>query len=535
MSQDSRASTGTDDAGVIGGKRKQADYADGVTVRRCRIKPSMDEIPSIVALEMAAAIDVVAAATAHFFATCDLCTDGPTFHEYLTLVTSAYDFAFATEMQLSLENTVIPQMREKQFPDDATFHYTLLAQCYSSSSQAMQLLKLLNSDPNPLLHISLMQRIEGVFITSRDGPDDKADARFDRLMREYAERVASAHHKRSCSVDGSHMQSHYPSPIRTWIETCKSSSGQLYSPAVPSFEALIELRSSSPNGWVEISREGTGYWTAVMTKCGVPAQAVNVRLDIKRYGPDDARDPPLPLPPSSRPFVGIHYDVPDVCSEFGNFGLLLNCMPRDEDLAIECLRNYTGSTIALVGEWSGSTAGSRFVRRLAKRFEFATTTVLPAIGDSAHELSIWKRRAEKLTKQKRRDDALSRDDVFPVVKKCQIAGCQSKSCTMFCCRLCRRAFVCSEHLHALHDEYDLAHATEHCVRLLPTLDRLRGYEVELANGEGMKQMRSETIKAFNPFAAGADCWMVDYRKSSNDVYEDVQISVPRIERLENWK
>lgn len=535
MSQDSRASTGTDDAGVIGGKRKQADYADGVTVRRCRIKPSMDEIPSIVALEMAAAIDVVAAATAHFFATCDLCTDGPTFHEYLTLVTSAYDFAFATEMQLSLENTVIPQMREKQFPDDATFHYTLLAQCYSSSSQAMQLLKLLNSDPNPLLHISLMQRIEGVFITSRDGPDDKADARFDRLMREYAERVASAHHKRSCSVDGSHMQSHYPSPIRTWIETCKSSSGQLYSPAVPSFEALIELRSSSPNGWVEISREGTGYWTAVMTKCGVPAQAVNVRLDIKRYGPDDARDPPLPLPPSSRPFVGIHYDVPDVCSEFGNFGLLLNCMPRDEDLAIECLRNYTGSTIALVGEWSGSTAGSRFVRRLAKRFEFATTTVLPAIGDSAHELSIWKRRAEKLTKQKRRDDALSRDDVFPVVKKCQIAGCQSKSCTMFCCRLCRRAFVCSEHLHALHDEYDLAHATEHCVRLLPTLDRLRGYEVELANGEGMKQMRSETIMAFNPFAAGADCWMVDYRKSSNDVYEDVQISVPRIERLENWK
>ena len=535
MSQDSRASTGTDDAGVIGGKRKQADYADGVTVRRCRIKPSMDEIPSIVALEMAAAIDVVAAATAHFFATCDLCTDGPTFHEYLTLVTSAYDFAFATEMQLSLENTVIPQMREKQFPDDATFHYTLLAQCYSSSSQAMQLLKLLNSDPNPLLHISLMQRIEGVFITSRDGPDDKADARFDRLMREYAERVASAHHKRSCSVDGSHMQSHYPSPIRTWIETCKSSSGQLYSPAVPSFEALIELRSSSPNGWVEISREGTGYWTAVMTKCGVPAQAVNVRLDIKRYGPDDARDPPLPLPPSSRPFVGIHYDVPDVCSEFGNFGLLLNCMPRDEDLAIECLRNYTGSTIALVGEWSGSTAGSRFVRRLAKRFEFATTTVLPGIGDSAHELSIWRRRAEKLTKQKRREDALSRDDVFPVVKKCQIAGCQSKSCTMFCCRLCRRAFVCSEHLHALHDEYDLAHATEHCVRLLPTLDRLRGYEVELANGEGMKQMRSETIMAFNPFAAGADCWMVDYRKSSNDVYEDVQISVPRIERLENWK
>jgi|TARA_B110000003_G_scaffold267085_1_gene294915 hypothetical protein len=535
MSQDSRASTGTDDAGVIGGKRKQADYADGVTVRRCRIKPSMDEIPSIVALEMAAEIDVVAAATAHFFATCDLCTDGPTFHEYLTLVTSAYDFAFATEMQLSLENTVIPQMREKQFPDDATFHYTLLAQCYSSSSQATQLLKLLSSDPNPLLHISLMQRIEGVFITSRDGPDDKADARFDRLMRDYAERVASAHHKRPCSVNGSHMQLHYPPPIRTWIETCKLSNSQLYSPAVPSFEALIELRSSSPNGWVEISREGTGYWTAVMTKCGIPAQAVNVRLDIKRYGPEDAREPPPPLPPSSRPFVGIHYDLPDVCSEFGNFGLLLNCMPRDEDLAIECLRNYTGSTIALVGEWVGSTAGSRFVRRLAKRFEFATTTVLPWIGDSAHELSIWKRRAEKLTKQKRRDDALSRRDVFPAVKKCQVAGCQSKSRTMFCCRLCRSAFVCSEHLHALHDEYDLAHATEHCVRLLPTLDRLRGYEVELAHGEGKKQMRSETIMAFNPFIAGVDCWMVDYRKSSNDVYEDVQISVPRIERVENWE
>jgi hypothetical protein len=41
--------------------------------------------------------------------------------------------------------------------------------------------------------------------------------------------------------------------------------------------------------------------------------------------------------------------------------------------------------------------------------------------------------------------------------------------------------------------------------------------------------------AFNPFIAGVDCWMVDYRKSSNDVYEDVQISVPRIERVENWE
>jgi hypothetical protein len=152
-----------------------------------------------------------------------------------------------------------------------------------------------------------------------------------------------------------------------------------------------------------------------------------------------------------------------------------------------------------------------------------------------HELSIWKRRAEKLTKQKRRDDALSRDDVFPVVKKCQVAGCQSKSRTMFCCRLCRRVFTCAEHLQALHDEYDLAHATEHRVQLLPTLDKLRGYDVELACDQGMRQMRSETIMAFNPFVAGADCWIVDYRKSSNDVYEDVQLSIPRIERLESWK
>ena len=534
----SNDSEGTNDAGIVGGKRKLSEESTSAATasHRCRLKPRLPEISCSSALEIAAELDRVAGAACHFFTNCPLCQEGPTFHEYMTVVTSAYDYSFGKEMQHYIEHDVIPEICDKHFPDDSKFYYTMLQQNYSSSC-SRSLLKVIQSDQNPLLHISLMQKIEGALIMSKDGPDEKVDIRFKKLMREFSIRVANTHHKRSSlgsSADEDAL-SVRPRVIANWMDACQASCANLFSSAVPGFRAMRELRAASPEGWLEVGMKGTGYWTSVLSKHGIPAQAVNVQLDLKRYGPDDMRRPPMPLPPTSAPFVDIHNDIPAVCAEFTKFGLLINCAPRDGDLAIECLRSYTGNTIAVIGEWQGSTAGSRFVRRLSKRFQFEKTIALPQLSDSVHEVSIWKRRAERLSKKKRRDDNLAPVDVFPMVKKCRVPECQAKCQTLFCCRLCRNAFACAEHLHTLHDEWDAEHTEEHAARLLPKVERLRSYEIQLDVRSDARLMRSQSIMAFNPFRQGAQCWAVDYLSGWNNAYQDVRLSELRVDPVEGWR
>lgn len=525
LSGDSTASTYTDDGGVVGGKRKHDETSASVdiTARKCRLKPALGEISCAVALEMAAEIDTVAAAAAHFFATCDLCKDGPTFAEYLTVVTSAYGFSFAKAMRDSVESDVIPHIREQGFPDDVSFHYTMLMERYAAAANSRQLLKLVAEDPNPALHIALLQQVEGAYIMSKDGPTDEVDARFNRLMRQYAIEVAASQHRRMGCEDrgGSETLSPLAPVIRKWMDACKNTLGRLYSPGVPSFDAMKDLREASPNGWVEIGCGINGYWTSVLNKCQIPAQAVNICLNTVSG-------------PILRPFVNIHDDVADVCSEFTKFGILMNCFPHDGDLANECLRNFTGSTVAVIGEWQGTTAGSRFLRRLAKRFELVSSTSLQPSGDSVHEVSIWKRRAERLSRKVRQKNGLSASQTFPAVKKCRVAGCQSTSHTIFCCRLCRSAFACPDHLNSLHDEWDLDHCKVHATRLLPAIDRMRCYDVELKSTDDSKLMRSDTIMAFNPYRAGAETWIVDYVSRAN-VYEVAKIGIPRVETIGNWR
>ena len=532
LSVGSTASADTDDDGVMDGKRKYSELSsDREVAAKCRMKPKLREISCSVALAMAAEIDIVAAAAAHFFVTCNLCKDGPSFHEYLTNVTSAYGLPLAKKMKSALQTLVVPHIGEERFPDDVSFHYTMLVERYATASSAQKLLPLVAADPNPSLHIVMMQHVEGAYIMSRDGPDDEIDARFNRLMRDYSLRVAASHHQRMGfqGHSGVGTRSPLPSLIRKWMDTCYDSVARLYSPAVPSYQAMYALYEASPEGWIEISSGGTGYWTSVLTTCKIPAQAVNVTRQR------DDKTTFTPMPPTSEPFVAIHDDVPDVCAEFKNFGLLINCLPRDGDLAIECVSNFTGTNIALIGEWQGSTAGSRFLRRLAKGFEFIQAYPLGAVGDRLFELSIWRRRAKRLSKKFRKEKNLSTNHTFPSVKRCHVAGCCSTSHTLFCCALCRAVFVCPNHLCSLHDEWDLEHAKVHEDRLLPTIDRMRSYDVELEKTNEYKLMRSETIMAFNPYRYGAETWTVDYRARLNDTYEIARLGVPRIDPVPDWR
>ena len=126
-------------------------------------------------------------------------------------------------------------------------------------------------------------------------------------------------------------------------------------------------------------------------------------------------------------------------------------------------------------------------------------------------------------------------DVFPMVKKCRVPECQAKCQTLFCCRLCRNAFACAEHLHTLHDEWDAEHTEEHAARLLPKVERLRSYEIQLDVRSDARLMRSQSIMAFNPFRQGAQCWAVDYLSGWNNAYQDVRLSELRVDPVEGWR
>jgi len=523
-SQGSQVSEQTNDAGAAA-KRQRRESVDSAA-QQCRVKPLLEQIPAATALAMGAEVDIVAGAVAHFFETCDLCVQGPTFQEYLTVVTSAYDFTFANEMVTAIENYVMPYMEGHALPDEIAFYYQRLLEQYRGSLDIRERARLVSEDPNPLLHVTLMQTIEGVLIMAKDGPEHAITPRYDALMRQYADAIAVAHHKRTefshaASREGCVPEALPPAPcpasIGRWRTGCRQWTTQIYAPAVPSFEAILALKDAAPSeGWREAGARRAPYWTDVLRRCGVRV------FDESNVTPD-----------CNKPENTIDDDAVVNVS-----GMLFCCEPRDGDVAIEHLRDSKVDSIAVVGEWQGSTAGSRFLRRLSKRFNLVKTITLPNWSDSTHELSIWKRRKHRLSKSKRAKHELMKTDVFPCVQRCRVSGCEawSSSTTMFCCRLCRSAFVCEHHLAALHDDWDTAHSVEHAIRLLPKVSHLSRYDVKLTRTtDGTDIFRSESIMAFNPFRHEAEFWNVDYAKPSHEGYTDVRLSMPRVEVVENWK
>jgi len=527
-------SEGSDRSTLTDVAQRKRSASEEIAMQRsgkvCRIARS--QISCRIALDIAAEVDIVMGIVCHFFATCDMCKDGPSFHEYCALVTCTYDYSFANEMVLSLENTVLPEVRDNGFPDQVMWYYTLLLEKYRSTCDAKSLLKLIKDDPNPMLHISLMQKIEGVLIMSADDPSNDLDANFNALMSDYASAVAVTHHKKidydtTKNVDVS-LYTPCPETIRRWRDACRLGTLLLYSQATPSFSAIKELIvASPPGGWLEIGSQQTGYWAELLRKCGVAADALNV-------APASTDGKVAILTPRSAACAKTVEVVPDLSVEYADKGIIISCCPKDGKLANDAVRKFRGDTIAVVGEWQGITAGSSFLRRLAKRFNFVKSMPLPQLSDRSLELSIWKRREQRLSKKKRSASNMSPADVFPPVQRCRVAGCEHTSHTMFCCRLCRSAFVCDRHLHALHDEWDIAHSVEHSARLLPKLNMLRSYEIELGAANGSKMMRSETIMAFNPYKRKAECWTVDYCVAVGK-YDNVQLRLPRIDEVKDWR
>ena len=68
-------------------------------------------------------------------------------------------------------------------------------------------------------------------------------------------------------------------------------------------------------------------------------------------------------------------------------------------MAVQAVRAFCGETIVHVGEWRGDTGDHHFESELAANWELQTRLPLPNWGDTAEDLTVWKRRKARLLLQ----------------------------------------------------------------------------------------------------------------------------------------
>ena len=76
--------------------------------------------------------------------------------------------------------------------------------------------------------------------------------------------------------------------------------------------------------------------------------------------------------------------------------LLLCYPPPRSRMALECARQFCGATLVHVGEWLGDTGNLAFERELFSHWELVRRVPLPLWGDTADDLTVWRRRAVPL-------------------------------------------------------------------------------------------------------------------------------------------
>lgn len=73
--------------------------------------------------------------------------------------------------------------------------------------------------------------------------------------------------------------------------------------------------------------------------------------------------------------------------------LLLCYPPNGQPMAAQCLRHFSGQTLAHVGEWRGDTGDESFEAALAQGWRLCARLPLPCWGDTVEDLTLWRREA----------------------------------------------------------------------------------------------------------------------------------------------
>ncbi len=155
-----------------------------------------------------------------------------------------------------------------------------------------------------------------------------------------------------------------------------------YAWAVPCLEALEEVAKHGPI--IEIGA-GAGYWASLLKQLAVDVVTYDSHPVGERVNPYHEL--------CAKPWVKVLAGGPEKVAEHPERTLFLCWPPYDDDMAVECLRPYTGDTVLYIGEgeW-GCTANAAFHDELNDSFEEERTVWLPNYDGIHDRLEVWKRR-----------------------------------------------------------------------------------------------------------------------------------------------
>ena len=329
--------------------------------------------------------------------------------------------------------------------DEATTK--LFAKTYGLSLETMEWNDVADTDAeNPLLSILRCSFDESLFLVQGLGIDTSVDFKVEHNYRSDGKKKKKKKKKRHKSAgstshgDGRSEEGGYrgtgarakpvaPSFLENWRNSKRDWACRFYAYATPNDEALSALEELGP--LIEVGA-GTGYWMSLLQKRGCNTLAYDVHA-----GRTESKNQYHRL---VKRFMNVQEGTSRVLSLHSDRALFLCYPPPDNSMASECLQNYTGHTVAYIGEFQGTTANDDFERNLVAQFKLVRTINLPNFSDQICTLSIWKRRTDELK-------ALTIAQylaAWPI--RCRGCGARGHPgiTRLFRCRVCRSAVYCSE-------------------------------------------------------------------------------------------
>jgi hypothetical protein len=172
-----------------------------------------------------------------------------------------------------------------------------------------------------------------------------------------------------------------------WLALANAARGPLwrrFAYAVPNGEALEALAACGPV--IEIGA-GSGFWASLLRQGGVEVLAYDkyalganaAGASLNEYFAADAE-----------PWTQIEKGSDNVVRKHPNHTLFLCCPPPGEPLALNCLNQFRGKRVAVIGDVSYC-ATVEFYQKLHLEWELEEEVALPRFPNYDDSLSIYRR------------------------------------------------------------------------------------------------------------------------------------------------
>ena len=269
--------------------------------------------------------------------------------------------------------------------------------------------------------------------------------------------------RRGDSPDGTPPPPPCPKLVQLWRDGARVWPCRLFAFAAPTRRALRALRDAS-SSWVEVGA-GLGYWALAMENSfGIDVVALDKTPNTAGSsgdspgGGDGDEGAMNEYHGRAASFVRVREGGPRDLRRHKNRALFLCYPPPGDDMAARSIREHGGDVVAVVGEWDGNTGDALLARELRESWILARRVSLPQWGDTAHELTIWRRKTR--ASGRAGAGAETRASAFAACRTCGIGDHERE---LRRCVYCRVVCFCSEKCSSDVDA-ERRHSEEHVVR-----------------------------------------------------------------------